>query len=188
MKGLMRSILMNQDIPTIKKQLRREYLARRKALSPEIAQAKSGDLVRQLIEKTDWATTRHIHCFLPLAGDNEPDVRAFVEYALQHGASISTTDPALATGRQVMELKDRELQQQIQQFELEKKAEFDLIIVPMIAYDPATRHRLGFGGGFYDKLLAMQPWAHSIGVCFSELACSLPSEAHDAAVDELLLA
>ncbi|MEK9195764.1 MAG: 5-formyltetrahydrofolate cyclo-ligase, partial [Patescibacteria group bacterium] len=65
--------------------------------------------------------------------------------------------------------------------------QFDLIIVPMLAYDPVTKHRLGFGGGFYDRLLASQPEAVSVGVCFKEFAVeNLPVEPTDIALDEII--
>ena len=38
-------------------------------------------------------------------------------------------------------------------------AKFDVIIVPMLGFDPETLHRIGYGGGYYDKFLAIQPQA-----------------------------
>lgn len=49
----------------------------------------------------------------------------------------------------------------------------DVIIVPMIGFD-ADRHRLGFGGGFYDRTLtSVGKDVATIGIAFSE--CGLPS-------------
>ncbi|HEY5441911.1 MAG TPA: 5-formyltetrahydrofolate cyclo-ligase, partial [Candidatus Saccharimonadales bacterium] len=45
---------------------------------------------------------------------------------------------------------------------------FDVILVPMLGFDPATLHRIGYGGGYYDKFLAGQPQAKKIGVCFEQ--------------------
>jgi 5-formyltetrahydrofolate cyclo-ligase len=59
-------------------------------------------------------------------------------------------------------------------------AEIKLMIVPGLAF---TRdgHRLGRGGGFYDRYLALLPsTAVKIGVCFSvQIVPSLPAEPHD---------
>ncbi len=63
--------------------------------------------------------------------------------------------------------------------------ELDLIIMPGVAFDRAG-HRLGRGGGFYDRLLP-QYHATRLGICF-EFQCleSIPSESHDCNVDLLI--
>jgi 5-formyltetrahydrofolate cyclo-ligase len=30
----------------------------------------------------------------------------------------------------------------------------DLVIVPMLAFNPMTLHRVGYGGGYYDRTMA----------------------------------
>lgn len=53
-----------------------------------------------------------------------------------------------------------------------------VLLVPAIAYTRAG-YRLGYGGGYYDRLLAGFPGT-VIGVCYRELLVeSLPLEAHD---------
>lgn len=56
----------------------------------------------------------------------------------------------------------------------------DLVIVPGVAFD-AHCHRLGMGGGFYDRLLARMPSsALAIGIAFDEqMVESVPCEEHD---------
>jgi 5-formyltetrahydrofolate cyclo-ligase len=57
----------------------------------------------------------------------------------------------------------------------------DLILVPSIACD-MRRYRLGYGGGYYDRLLSSEEWASkpTIGIVF-EFAClpELPIEPWD---------
>lgn len=43
----------------------------------------------------------------------------------------------------------------------------DAILVPLLAFD-ATCHRLGYGGGFYDRTLAAMPGKPKIGCAFAE--------------------
>ena len=64
-------------------------------------------------------------------------------------------------------------------------AMLDIIIVPGIAFD-RIGHRIGRGGGFYDRLLP-QYHAVRIGVCF-EFQCleSVPSKSHDCPIDLLI--
>ena len=64
--------------------------------------------------------------------------------------------------------------------------EFDLVLVPGAAFT-ADGHRLGRGGGFYDKLLATPGFrAFKIGICFDcQLVAAVPLEAHDQRVDRV---
>ncbi|HWY62018.1 MAG TPA: 5-formyltetrahydrofolate cyclo-ligase [Rhizomicrobium sp.] len=60
-----------------------------------------------------------------------------------------------------------------------------LLLVPLLAFD-AEGHRLGFGGGFYDRTLNAFH-IRAIGIAFSgQQVESLPHEAHDVALDGVL--
>ncbi|CAN5620596.1 5-formyltetrahydrofolate cyclo-ligase [soil metagenome] len=59
----------------------------------------------------------------------------------------------------------------------------DLILVPGLAFD-RQGHRMGRGGGFYDRWLEEYPSVQKIGLCFScQLVELVPTEAHDARMD-----
>lgn len=61
-------------------------------------------------------------------------------------------------------------------------SELDLLFVPGVAFD-LSKGRLGYGGGFYDRILT-QTKALKIGVAFSfQIFEKLPLEAHDQRVD-----
>ena len=172
-----------------KAELRTKLLKLRRNLNPEEVMKRSGRLSVQIISEIDWQNCKNLHVFLPLEGDNEPDIRAFIERALEMGCNIYTTDPASKTGRKVLPLESQKLQSQIKQYQLGDEIDFDYIIVPMIAFDPANNNRLGFGGGFYDRFIAGQKDAKTIGVCYSEFATSnLPKEDHDQKLEAILTA
>ena len=65
----------------------------------------------------------------------------------------------------------------------------DLVIVPGLAF---TRdgHRLGRGGGFYDRFLTTIPDSTvKVGVCFAfQVILEIPAESHDLKVDALVFA
>ena len=64
--------------------------------------------------------------------------------------------------------------------------EFDLIVVPGMAFDP-DGHRLGRGKGYYDRFLAQHPNVYTIGICFNfQLLPEVPSEPHDRIMDEVI--
>ncbi len=68
-----------------------------------------------------------------------------------------------------------------------ERAHINLILVPGLAFDTAF-HRLGYGKGFYDRLLPSLS-APSLGLGFQEQLSStlLPVEAHDHALSGLRL-
>ncbi len=63
----------------------------------------------------------------------------------------------------------------------------DVVVVPGLAFT-ADGHRLGQGGGWYDRFLAdVDHRCVTIGVCFAEPVVSeLPRESHDVILDRLV--
>lgn len=58
--------------------------------------------------------------------------------------------------------------------------EIDVLIIPALAYSESSGHRLGRGGGFYDRFLQIPQSTKRIGVCFDEqLVEKVPVEKHD---------
>ena len=61
----------------------------------------------------------------------------------------------------------------------------DLLLVPLLAFD-ARRHRLGTGGGFYDRTLELLN-VPAIGIAYAgQQVSSLPAEPHDRTLDGIL--
>lgn len=164
-----------------KAELRKKLLAKRKKLNPDEVSKGSDILVSKLsgLVKSDYK----VHCFLPLANDNEPDLREFIEICLEENAVVYTTDP---TTRSIIYPTNEIARNSIKQFKIGQDIQFDLIIVPMLGF--SGLHRLGFGGGFYDRFLVTQPKAVKIGVCFKGFEINnLPTELHDVALDKILV-
>jgi 5-formyltetrahydrofolate cyclo-ligase len=62
----------------------------------------------------------------------------------------------------------------------------DMVFVPFLAFDRAG-HRLGYGGGYYDRTLAALPGVPAIGVGFAALEVdSVPAGPHDHALDAVI--
>ena len=63
-----------------------------------------------------------------------------------------------------------------------------LVLMPGLAFDPQG-HRCGYGGGFYDKLLAAEPDHPTLALCYEfQMLPHLETEAHDIPVDYVLWA
>jgi 5-formyltetrahydrofolate cyclo-ligase len=62
----------------------------------------------------------------------------------------------------------------------------DLLLVPLLAFDDHG-YRLGYGGGYYDRTLAMLPRARAIGIAYAGQRMDfLPHGAHDLPLDAIL--
>ena len=58
-----------------------------------------------------------------------------------------------------------------------------LVLMPGLAFDPEG-HRLGYGGGFYDRYLAEQPDHPLVALCYGfQMFDHLETEAHDIPVN-----
>ncbi len=63
-----------------------------------------------------------------------------------------------------------------------------LVLMPGLAFDPEG-HRIGYGGGFYDKFLAAEPNHPTLALCYEfQMLPRLETEAHDIPVDYVLWA
>ena len=61
----------------------------------------------------------------------------------------------------------------------------DVVLVPGVAFDSAG-HRLGRGGGYYDRLLPHLKHAKKIGLCFDfQVLSFVPTTSHDVNMDLL---
>lgn len=167
-----------------KAQARKDLIAVRSAMANETVDYKSRDITGQLKSMIDWKIVQKMHCFLPIIDSNEPDMRELINYAYRHNILVYTSYPPAEKGLGVAKMDQTKVISHI----LSDSIKFDLIIVPMLAFNPATNHRLGYGGGFYDRLLAGQPKALKVGVCFQEFATQFPVEPHDQPLDRIVSA
>ena len=63
-----------------------------------------------------------------------------------------------------------------------------LVLMPGLAFDPQG-HRIGYGGGFYDKFLAAEPEHPTLALCYDfQMLPSLETEEFDIPVDMVLWA
>ena len=63
-----------------------------------------------------------------------------------------------------------------------------LVLMPGLAFDPQG-HRIGYGGGFYDRFLAEEPNHPTLALCYDfQMVEHLETEAFDIPVDAVLWA
>jgi 5-formyltetrahydrofolate cyclo-ligase len=156
--------------------LRRAALARRKALTSEEVARRSAQLCAGFFRHFPVAEWRWLHVFLPLLAKSEPDTWAIVQrvwneklpvqlaapvvqldgISLKHYELTPTTP--LVTNRWGIPEPQATLGVEVQPSQL------DAVLVPLLACDQRG-HRVGYGGGFYDRFLAQcRPGARCIGL------------------------
>lgn len=69
--------------------------------------------------------------------------------------------------------------------ELRMVARPPALLVPCLGFNDA-RFRLGYGGGYYDRTLALAPRPVTLGIAYSCLAAQFPIAPHDIALDRII--
>ena len=156
--------------------LRRTALAQRQALPPAEIVCRSQLLCEQLFQYFPVAQWRWLHLFLPLARRNEPDTWPIIHRIWAEGLSVRLAVPVVQPDG--VSLTHYELTPTTQlhpnRWGIAEPtattttevlaAAFDAVLVPLLAVDRAG-HRVGYGGGFYDRFLAQcRPDTQFIGL------------------------
>jgi 5-formyltetrahydrofolate cyclo-ligase len=177
---------------THKALLRRTVLQYRKLLAhPEYAR-RNERICQRLLNVVQHLDAHYIHLFLPIEQNNEPDVRPILAkiWGKSRRTMISKTDFATKTlthhwftASTALVNNHLGIPEPLHPDPADIQ-QADLILVPLLMADKHG-HRIGYGGGFYDRLLR-ETQAHSVGLCLAPLVDKLPSEPWDAPVDQLL--
>ena len=156
--------------------LRRAALARRQALPAAEVAARSQQLCARLFRDFPVAEWQVVHLFLPLARRNEPDtwpiirriwatfpaVRLAVPVVQADGISLKSY--ALSPATLLLENRWGIPEPKADPIAELLPAAFDAVLVPLLVVDE-TGQRVGYGGGFYDRLLAQcRPGTPFIGL------------------------
>lgn len=161
-----------------KAQLRKSLQQARLALPPEARQEKSATIASTLLEEIYWPLVRSVHCFEPIMRLGEVDLVDFVTALQTDKADIRVYTSRKIDGEWQVVSTDTDKQVKV--------PKFDVVIVPMLGFDDKL-HRIGYGGGYYDRFLAEQPQAKKIGVCYENGKVErIPAEPHDIPLDMIV--
>jgi len=189
----MRRAVLEESKPS----LRRRLLAARKSVSSDQRQLWSGCIQASAVRFAPYLAATHVALYSPM--DSEVDTRAILSHALARKKAVffprigpdnsgwffqvgSETD--LHAGRFGINepASDRPLPAQAQD-----GAEHTLIFVPGLAFD-IDGHRLGRGGGAYDRMLtALMRQAIFVGLAFElQILQRLPTDEWDQKIHYLI--
>jgi len=162
-----------------KTKLRQELKQQRMVLTPAQIDEKSRAIADRLRRSVKWPDVKSLHCYAPIKSLNEVDVLPFMEFLQKEYPEIGVYGSVKrGKGWRIINLRSGGSGEE---------QKFDVVIVPMLGFDSCSLYRIGYGGGYYDRLLAAQPQAQKLGVCF-ELGkvAKLPIEPHDISLDKII--
>jgi 5-formyltetrahydrofolate cyclo-ligase len=160
---------------SLKHTLRNQLKAQRLQMGRAQARVLSSRIIQQVLECIDWSEVQSIHIYQPIHGQREVDTTTLFEAIWRQYPEIKT-----ATWKKVGDdFVAWWLDSAGPKSSVAAGYRFSVIIVPVLGFNDSL-HRIGYGGGFYDRFLLAQPEAITIGLCYEfGRVDSFRREAHD---------
>lgn len=182
--------IINKD----KKEMRREILLRRNALSTNWVNSQSALIVRFLTNWEPFLQAKNVMLYLAMPG--EPNIDDLILFALENGKQVSVPlltekfgymESAAITGLQ--DLKTGKLNLRVpdpEKITIVDPESLDLILVPAVAFD-SNGNRLGMGAGYYDRFLTQASKAYLLGIAWNfQIVPFIAAEEHDIPVQYVI--
>jgi 5-formyltetrahydrofolate cyclo-ligase len=176
---------------TDKDTLRRECRARRDTLDGR--EARSTRICARISELPLYREAQTLHCYLPVR--SEVDTRPLVTHALMQGKRVVV--PIVQRGTRelghswLLSADTEEVEQgvfgtlQPRVLRPAVPGDWELTIVPLLGFD-RRGYRLGYGKGYYDRLLAIAP-TPTIGTAFAiQEVAHIPNDQHDIPLNQIV--
>lgn len=170
-----------------KAEWRRQILARRSALTPEFVDDMGDAIARRLMDSALWRESRLPALYVSAKG--EASTRGILEKLFSEGRSVVL--PRVEGDRLSLRRVSGFDELGEGRFGIPEPAAFtlvvppeepDLFVVPGVVFD-RTGRRIGFGKGYYDRLLSgVKVPVVALAYGF-QLVAEIPEEAHDRRVD-----
>ena len=175
-----------------KKQLRRAIRERKRAMSPAEIEEKSRILGEKLAASEAYRQAKTIYGYLPY--NQEVRTVPMLQSALQDGKRVAVPN---VYGDEMKFIYLDDLSRVMKGYAGIPEPIDDgpiaddptaLVLMPGLAFDPQG-HRIGYGGGFYDRFLASEPGHPTLALCYDfQMLPQLQTEKFDIPVDTVLWA
>lgn len=173
-----------------KKALRREIGAKKSALTAAEIERRSGILAERLFETAQYRDCRALYAYLSFNQEVRTD--PIIERAWADGKRVAVPK---VIGREMIFIW-------LDSFDVLRSGYYGipepvgdgpvaddrtaLVLMPGLAFDPEG-HRVGYGGGFYDRFLEAEPNHPLVALCYDfQMFDSLKVESHDIPVDVVI--
>jgi 5-formyltetrahydrofolate cyclo-ligase len=174
-----------------KKALRREIGAKKRALTPEQIENRSAMLADKLYKSPQYRDCTSLYAYLSF--NQEVRTNPIIQRAWVDGKRVAV--PKVVGDEMVFIWIDSfdnlapqgafHIMEPIENGPVAAD-ESALILMPGLAFDPEG-HRVGYGGGYYDRYLAAQPHHPTVALCYDfQLYEHLDVEDHDVLVDVVI--
>ena len=175
-----------------KQELRKAIRARKRAMTEEEIERRSRSLCQKFLESDAYRACRTLYGYLPY--NQEVRTVPILAQALADGKQVAVPKVygddmkfiVLADLTQVSKgyagipepIADAPVAED----------ETALVLMPGLAFDPQG-HRIGYGGGFYDKFLSREPNHPTLALCYEfQMVEHLETEEFDIPVDTVIWA
>ena len=175
-----------------KKALRAEIRAKKRAMTAQEIEEKSAALAKAFYETAEYKNAKTIYGYLPY--NQEVRTTQMLAHALADGKQVAVPK---VYGDEMKFILLSDLNQVAKGYAGIPEPIADgpvaadptaLVLMPGLAFDP-DGHRLGYGGGFYDKFLAAEPDHPTLALCYDfQMLPHLDTESYDIPVDRVLWA
>lgn len=175
-----------------KTELRREIRARKRAMTEAEIEDRSARLAQLFFASRAYQNAKTIYGYLPY--NQEVRTVPMLERALKDGKKVAVPkvygeemkflylDDLTAVAKGYAGIPEPIADEPV------AHDETALVLMPGLAFDPQG-HRIGYGGGFYDKFLAAEPSHPTLALCYEfQMLPKLDVEDHDIPVDTVLWA
>lgn len=175
-----------------KTELRREIRARKRAMTEEEIETRSAKLAQLFFASEAYQKAKTIYGYLPY--NQEVRTVPMLAQALKDGKKVAVPkvygdemkflylDDLNAVAKGYAGIPEPIADEPVAQDETA------LVLMPGLVFDPQG-HRIGYGGGFYDKFLAAEPHHPTLALCYEfQMLPKLDVEDHDIPVDTVLWA
>ena len=187
---------MKNKVNKAKDEIRKETIGRLKDQDPVRREERSNKILEKLLSCDEYISAETVMTYVSMP--EEVDTIKFIQAALKQGKRI--TVPYIETGSKeiiaseltVIESLEKGpfgiYQPKVEHLKTISVKDVDLIVVPALAYD-GNNMRLGRGGGYYDRFLALaqQYKCKTVGIAFNfQILKVVPTDSHDKSVNKLI--
>ena len=175
-----------------KQELRSAIRARKRAMTQEEIQIRSDALCRKFLESDAYRRASTLYGYLPY--NQEVRTWPILERAIADGKRVAVPK---VYGDEMKFIYLEDLTQVEKGYsgipepiadEPVAEDKTALVLMPGLAFDPQG-HRIGYGGGFYDKFLSREPNHPTLALCYEfQMVEHLETEEFDIPVDTVLWA
>lgn len=175
-----------------KQELRKAIRTRKRAMTEEEIERRSRSLCQKFLESDAYRACRTLYGYLPY--NQEVRTLPILAQALADGKQVAVPK---VYGDDMKFIVLTDLTQVSRGYagipepiadEPVAEDETALVLMPGLAFDPQG-HRIGYGGGFYDKFLSREPNHPTLALCYEfQMVEHLETEEFDIPVDTVIWA